>query len=69
MVFMTASVMVMTQVNVNDEWHTAIYKGDKKKVADLIAKGADVNAQIKEGYHSNWTPLHLSASEGNAEIV
>jgi hypothetical protein len=56
-------------VNVKDtnRWtplHYAAWKGHKKIVVTLIAKGADVNAKNRYG-----TPLHLPAGSGHKDIA
>ncbi|GMT49843.1 MAG: hypothetical protein IEMM0008_1382 [bacterium] len=43
----------------------AVTNGNEKQVAELIKKGADVNADIIDGY----TPLHYAALTGNLKIV
>ena len=40
----------------------ACFKGNKKAVEDLLAKGAEVN-------RPGWTPLHYAAANGHNEIV
>ncbi len=54
----------------NEDLFEAVKKGDKKKVVELIKKGADVNAKIKApSYSEGWTPLHFAAQWGDMEII
>lgn len=43
----------------------AVQAGNASTVKKLIAFGADVNAQKKDG----WTPLMVAAAEGHADVV
>jgi ankyrin repeat protein len=53
--------------------HRAAERGDARRVTQLLAAGAQVNAQIRsdEPLSSDWgdTPLHLAALNGRAEVV
>ena len=52
--------------DLNEDMIKAAYKGDIATVKALLAKGAEVNAKLKD---SGWTALMLAASEGHTEIV
>lgn len=43
----------------------AVKSGDRASVSELIAGGADVNQQDKQG----WTPLNWAAGKGNLEMI
>jgi ankyrin repeat protein len=45
--------------------HKAALAGDAERVKELLKKGADPNAQDKDGY----TPLHKAAEKGHVEVV
>jgi ankyrin repeat protein len=45
--------------------HIATYKGDVKRVKELLKKGANPNAKDKDGR----TPLHAAAYEGHVDVV
>ena len=45
--------------------HSAVAGGDEGIVADLLARGADVEARQELGF----TPLHNAAAEGNETII
>jgi ankyrin repeat protein len=45
--------------------HSAVAGGDEGIVADLLARGADVEARQEFGF----TPLHNAAAEGNETII
>jgi hypothetical protein len=51
--------------NSNISFHLAAYKGDKQKVSEYLANGADINEKDEEGF----TPLLLAASENQHDIV
>lgn len=50
----------------NEQMVTAAFEGNTALVMDLVAKGADVNA---EGKYSGWTPLMLAARKGDTKLV
>ena len=50
----------------NEQMVTAAFEGNTAAVMDLLAKGADVNA---EGKYSGWTPLMLAARKGETNLV
>ncbi len=50
----------------NEQMVTAAFEGNSALVMDLLAKGADVNA---EGKYSGWTPLMLAARKGDTKLV
>ncbi len=71
-VWITVCLALSTSLwaNLNDDLFEALRKWDKKKVAELIKKGADVNAKIKApSYMEGWTPLHFAAQKGDIEII
>jgi hypothetical protein len=43
----------------------AVRAGDKAKVEQLLAQGADINAKTKDG----WTAIQVAAATGNKEMV
>lgn len=43
----------------------AVRSGDRESVSELIAGGADVNQQDKQG----WTPLNWAAGKGDLEMI
>jgi hypothetical protein len=45
--------------------HSAALVGDVERVKKLLKKGADPNAEDKDG----WTPLHVAASVGHVDVV
>ena len=47
------------------ELHYAARDGNKKRVAKLLRRGADVNLADKNG----WTPLHFAAQAQSAEVA
>ncbi len=53
--------------------HVAVALGDREAVRQLLARGADVNAQVRsdESYSPEWgnTPLHIAARDGRREMV
>ncbi|HEO65176.1 MAG TPA: redoxin domain-containing protein [Spirochaetes bacterium] len=51
--------------DMNQDMLRAVTNGNEKKVSELIKKGADVNADLKDGY----TPLHFAALTGNMKII
>ncbi len=59
--FLASSLMA----NLNDDLFEAVKKGDKKKVAALIKKGADVNARDANYFR----PLHHAAIHKNLDIT
>ena len=52
--------------DLNEDMIKAAFKGDIATVKALLAKGAEINAKLKD---SGWTALMLAASEGHTEIV
>ena len=50
----------------NEQMVTAAFESNTAAVMDLLAKGADVNA---EGKYSGWTPLMLAARKGDTNLV
>ncbi|WP_353272127.1 ankyrin repeat domain-containing protein [Wolbachia endosymbiont (group A) of Nomada fucata] len=51
--------------SINNDWFSAVIKGNTNKVKRLISEGAEVNAVDEY----NMTPLHYAATNGDAEIV
>ncbi|MBS9529096.1 ankyrin repeat domain-containing protein [Wolbachia pipientis] len=50
--------------SINNDWFSAVIKGNTNKVKRLISEGAKVNAVDEY----NNTPLHYAATNGDAEI-
>ncbi len=52
-------------MNEATDLHTAPYEGNLKRAKELIAKGADVNAETEDGS----APLHKAATQRNTGVV
>ncbi|MBU0679474.1 MAG: ankyrin repeat domain-containing protein [Verrucomicrobia bacterium] len=46
------------------ELHKAVMKGDKEKVATLLAEGTNVNAEM-----GGWTPLFAALTTGHRDVA
>jgi hypothetical protein len=49
--------------------HVACERGELSIVQDLVNLGADINAKIRTGPLTDYTPLHRACQKGSLEIV
>ena len=52
--------------NLDDQLLDACGQGDRKEVARLLRKGANIEARDEQG---QFTPLHLACMQGNKSVV
>lgn len=60
-----ANIHVVSEEYGETPLHLASARGDEDAVKALLARGADINLQDRDG----WTPLYTASSSGNASIV